>query len=75
MVGFKDSLYFFRKTPTLVRCFLTQTEKAMLIESGHVDAKLKGRNVAVVAARNVFKLFGKNCVRRECWCAAVTDCR
>jgi hypothetical protein len=37
----------------------------MLIESGHVDAKLKGRNVAVVAARNVFKLFGKNCVRRE----------
>ncbi|CEH14494.1 POLYCOMB GROUP PROTEIN [Ceraceosorus bombacis] len=61
--GFKDSLYFFRRTPLLVRLFLTHKEREELVDAGRIDPKLKGRKIAVVAARNVFKVFGRACVR------------
>ena len=56
--GFKDSLYMFRRNLLLVKLTLEQEEKEKLIAEGKLAANSRSRSVTIVAARNVFKLFG-----------------
>lgn len=56
--GFRDSLYFFRRNPTIHKLACTQSEKDMLIDAGKLSSNLKSRAVTIVSARNVFKVFG-----------------
>lgn len=63
--GFRDSLTFFRSNLNLIKLSLLQQEKDDLIAAGRLNGQLRGRNVTIVAARNVFKLFGAKCVKSE----------
>ncbi|EPQ31483.1 uncharacterized protein PFL1_00818 [Pseudozyma flocculosa PF-1] len=56
--SYRDSLYFFRKNPMIIKITLKQGEKDKLIEDGRLSGQLKSRNVTMVAARNVYKLHG-----------------
>ena len=56
--GYRDSLYFFRKNPMIMKITLHQEEKDKLIEDGRLSGQLKSRNVTMVPARNVYKLHG-----------------
>ncbi|TIB36746.1 hypothetical protein E3P84_00799 [Wallemia ichthyophaga] len=56
--GFKDSLYMFRRNLHLVKLTLEQDEKERLIGEGKLAANSRSRSVTIVAARNVYKLFG-----------------
>ncbi|KAN0061500.1 chromatin structure-remodeling complex subunit RSC7 [Thecaphora frezii] len=56
--GYRDSLYFFRRNPMIIKITLHQGEKDKLIEDGRLSGQLKSRNVTMVAARNVYKLHG-----------------
>ncbi|PWZ01110.1 hypothetical protein BCV70DRAFT_199478 [Testicularia cyperi] len=56
--GYRDSLYFFRKNPMILKIELLQAEKDKLIEDGRLSGQLKNRNVTMVPARNVYKLHG-----------------
>lgn len=42
-----------------------QGEKETLIDSGRLSGSLRGRNVTMVAARNVFKMHGARMVKSE----------
>lgn len=61
--GYRDSLYFFRKNPLVLKLNCTQAEKDMLIARGRLSANLKSRAVTMVSARNVFKAMGATFVR------------
>ncbi|TIC12026.1 hypothetical protein E3Q14_01954 [Wallemia mellicola] len=56
--GYKDSLYMFRRNLLLVKLTLEQEEKERLITEGKLAANSRSRSVTIVAARNVYKLFG-----------------
>lgn len=56
--GYKDSLYMFRRNLLLVKLTLEQDEKERLITEGKLAANSRSRSVTIVAARNVYKLFG-----------------
>uniref|UniRef100_A0A0K3CQB1 FGENESH: predicted gene_10.69 protein n=1 Tax=Rhodotorula toruloides TaxID=5286 RepID=A0A0K3CQB1_RHOTO len=61
--GFRDSLYFFRRNPTIHKLTCNQQEKDRLIEIGRLSGNLKSRAVTMVAARNVFKVMGATFVQ------------
>ncbi|TIA88429.1 hypothetical protein E3P99_02613 [Wallemia hederae] len=56
--GYKDSLYMFRRNLLLVKLTLEPEEKERLILENKLAANSRSRSVTIVAARNVFKLFG-----------------
>ncbi|PWN47332.1 hypothetical protein IE53DRAFT_335603 [Violaceomyces palustris] len=61
--GYRDSLYFFRKNPKIIKITLHQREKDKLIEDGRLSGQLKSRNVTMVAVRNVYKLHGAKFIK------------
>lgn len=63
--GFRDSLYFFRRNPLLIKISCTDREKVMLIEQGRLSGQLRSRNVTMLGCRNVFKLHGAKVVKRK----------
>lgn len=63
--GYRDSLYFFRRNPLVHKISCAQSEKDRLIDMGKLNSNLKSRAVTMVSARNVFKVMGATCVRRE----------
>lgn len=56
--GHRDSFFFYRKNPLLVKLACTDQEKAWLIENKRLPAHLRTRSVNMVAARNIYKLHG-----------------
>lgn len=63
--GFRDSLYFFRRNPWLHKVNCSQEEKEMLIEMGRLHQNLRSRQVTIVTARNLYKVFGARFVKSE----------
>lgn len=63
--GFRDSLYFFRRNPWLHKINASQEEKEMLIELGRLHQNLRSRQVTLVTARNLYKVFGARFVKSE----------
>jgi chromatin structure-remodeling complex protein RSC7 len=61
-VGFRDSFFFYKRNPLLIKLSCTNAEKVKLISSGRLPAHLRTRNVTMLAVRNVFKLFGHRVV-------------
>ena len=64
VAGFRDSAYFFRKHPLLLKLFLGAEEKDHLIDTGHLNAQLRPRNVCIITAHNTFKVLGARVVTR-----------
>ena len=56
--GFRDSYLFFAKHPKLYKVLTSEEEKRNLIERDILPSSYKGRNIAVVTARSVFREFG-----------------
>ncbi|ORE08739.1 hypothetical protein BCV72DRAFT_334199 [Rhizopus microsporus var. microsporus] len=63
LLGYRDSYLFFQRNPTLKRVRISEEEKNMLVKMGLLVAWFKGREVAVVTARSVFKRFGSKVVK------------
>lgn len=61
--GFRDSLYYFRRNPAVVKLTLSQAEKDHLISLGRLSVSLKSRSVTIVTARSAFKLHGAKMVK------------
>lgn len=57
-VGFRDSYLFFNKHLTLNKVALSEDDKRDLIERDIIPHSYKGRALAVVTARSVFREFG-----------------
>ncbi|KZT60042.1 hypothetical protein CALCODRAFT_493040 [Calocera cornea HHB12733] len=68
--GFRDSLYFFRRNPLLVKLTLSQGEKDALIADGKLSTNLKSRSVTMVTARSAYKCQGAKLIKDGKW---VTD--
>lgn len=56
--GFRDSYLFFAKHPKLYKVLLNEEQKKDLIDRDVLPNSYKGRNIAVVTARSVFREFG-----------------
>jgi chromatin structure-remodeling complex protein RSC7 len=61
--GYRDSLYFFRKNPLLIKLSCTDREKVTLIEEGRLGGQLRSRNVTMLAVRNVYKTHGAKIIK------------
>ncbi|CAO3659798.1 unnamed protein product [Rhizopus stolonifer] len=64
ILGYRDSYLFFQRNPSLKRVRINEEEKNMLVGMGLLIAWFKGREVAVVTARSVFKRFGSRIVQK-----------
>lgn len=62
-VGYRDSLYFFRKHPLVYKVNCVAGEKELLIQQGKLHPNLRSRAVTMVTAHNLFKLFGAKIIR------------
>lgn len=63
VAGYRDSFYFYRKNPLLIKLNCTDEEKDMLIEEGRLSGHLRSRIVTMVAVRNVYKLHGARIIK------------
>jgi chromatin structure-remodeling complex protein RSC7 len=61
--GYRDSLYYFRRNPMMLKLNLTQAEKEYLIDLGKLHTNLRHRSVTMVTARSAFKQHGAKIVR------------
>ena len=64
--GYRDSLYFLRRNPKMMKLELDPHEKDMLIEQGRIASHLKTRAVTCVTMLNVFKTHGAKIIKSEC---------
>ncbi|KZW00330.1 hypothetical protein EXIGLDRAFT_604510 [Exidia glandulosa HHB12029] len=65
--GYRDSLYFFRRNPLMLKLTLTHVEKEFLIDNGNLSAHLRSRSVTMVTARSAFKLQGAKMIKDGRW--------
>ncbi|KAL1923378.1 uncharacterized protein VTP21DRAFT_8358 [Calcarisporiella thermophila] len=65
ILGFRDSYLFFMHNPTIKRTQATPEDKEYLISSGYIAANLRGRGVAIVPTRKLYKYFGKKMYRKK----------
>ncbi|CCO30572.1 Chromatin structure-remodeling complex subunit RSC7 AltName: Full=Nuclear protein localization protein 6 [Rhizoctonia solani AG-1 IB] len=65
--GFRDSLYYFRRNPQLLKLPLSQAEKDMLIDIGRLPNSLKSRSVTLITARSAYKVHGAKMIRNGRW--------
>lgn len=61
--GYRDSLYYFRRNPMMLKLNLSQAEKEYLIDLGKLHTNLRHRSVTMVTARSAFKQHGAKIVR------------
>lgn len=61
-MGFRDAYLLFQKHRRLLKVVLTDAEKHDLIEREVIPHSYKGRTIAVVTARSVFREFGAKIV-------------
>ncbi|KAH8928682.1 hypothetical protein BT69DRAFT_1276973 [Atractiella rhizophila] len=62
-IGFRDSLYFFRRNPLVHKIVCTQAEKDYLIDKSILHTNLRGRSVTMVSALNLYKALGAKMVK------------
>ncbi|CAE7073780.1 unnamed protein product [Rhizoctonia solani] len=65
--GFRDSLYYFRRNPQLLKLPLSQAEKDMLIDIGKLPNSLKSRSVTLITARSAYKVHGAKMIKSGRW--------
>ncbi|KAH7337725.1 chromatin remodelling complex Rsc7/Swp82 subunit-domain-containing protein, partial [Rhizoctonia solani] len=65
--GFRDSLYYFRRNPQLLKLPLSQAEKDMLIDIGKLPNSLKSRSVTLITARSAYKVHGAKMIKNGRW--------
>lgn len=63
--GYRDSFYFYRNNPLLIKLNCSDLEKDLLIDGGQLSGHLRNRVVTMVAVRNVFKLHGARVIKGE----------
>lgn len=61
--GYRDSLYYFRRNPLLVKITLTQSEKEILIAEKILSQNLRSRIVTMVTAKTAFMMGGSKLVK------------
>lgn len=61
--GYRDSLYYFRRNPLLVKITLTQSEKEILIAEKILSQNLRSRIVTMVTARTAFMMGGSKLIK------------
>jgi len=61
--GYRDSLYYFRRNPMMLKLNLSQTEKEYLIDLSKLHTNLRHRSVTMVTARSAFKQHGAKIVK------------
>jgi chromatin structure-remodeling complex protein RSC7 len=61
--GYRDSLYYFRRNPMMLKLNLSQAEKEYLIDLGKLHTNLRHRSVTMVTARSAFKQHGAKIVK------------
>lgn len=64
LLNFRDSFVFIKKNPKLVKVYVTDEEKSYLVETNKLRATFRTRDVSVVSARSVFKVFGHRVVKK-----------
>jgi len=61
--GYRDSLYYFRRNPMMLKLNLSQAEKEYLIDLSKLHTNLRHRSVTMVTARSAFKQHGAKIVK------------
>jgi len=61
--GYRDSLYYFRRNPLLIKLTLSQPEKDILIERKILSQNLKSRIVTMVTAKTAFMVGGAKMIK------------
>ncbi|ORX61632.1 hypothetical protein DM01DRAFT_1380486 [Hesseltinella vesiculosa] len=64
LLGFRDSFVFVKKNPTLIKIYMTDEEKRHLIANNKMRATFRTRDISVVTARSVYKVFGHRVVKK-----------
>lgn len=64
LLGFRDSFVFMKKNPKLVKVHVTDSEKSYLVDTNKLRSTFRTREVSVVTARSVFKVFGHRVVKK-----------
>ncbi|KAI8069301.1 chromatin remodelling complex Rsc7/Swp82 subunit-domain-containing protein [Gongronella butleri] len=64
LLGFRDSFVFVKKNPKLIKVYLSDAEKTYLIANNKMRATFRTRDISVVTARSVFKVFGHRIVKK-----------
>jgi hypothetical protein len=64
LLNFRDSFVFIKKNPKLVKVYITDDEKSYLVETNKLRSTFRTREVSVVSARSVFKVFGHRVVKK-----------
>ncbi|CAO3607711.1 unnamed protein product [Cunninghamella echinulata] len=64
LLGFRDSFVFMKKNPKLVKVHVTDSEKSFLVDTNKLRSTFRTREVSVVTARSVFKVFGHKVVKK-----------
>ncbi|CCF55509.1 hypothetical protein KAFR_0A00710 [Kazachstania africana CBS 2517] len=62
-VGLRDSHLFFQYHPNLYKVILSQEQKNNLIDRGVLPYSYRNRQIALVAARSVFREFGARIIK------------
>ncbi|CCD26400.1 Npl6p NDAI_0H02260 [Naumovozyma dairenensis CBS 421] len=62
-VGFRDSYLFFQYNKSIYKFVLLQSDKNDLIDRGLIPYSYRNRQIALVSARGVFKVFGAKIIR------------
>ncbi|KAG2188250.1 hypothetical protein INT44_001003, partial [Umbelopsis vinacea] len=64
ILGYRDSYLLFMKNPELVRVRISDEAKNMLVEQKMLLPWFRNRDVAIVTARSIFKVFGAKVVKQ-----------
>ncbi|CAM0139198.1 hypothetical protein VKS41_002402 [Umbelopsis sp. WA50703] len=64
ILGYRDSYLLFMKNPDLVRVRISDEAKTMLVEQKMLLPWFRNRDVAIVTARSIFKVFGAKVIKR-----------
>ncbi|KAI8099609.1 chromatin remodelling complex Rsc7/Swp82 subunit-domain-containing protein, partial [Halteromyces radiatus] len=64
LLGFRDSFVFMKKNPKLVKVYLRDSEKSHLVDTNRLRSTFRTREVSVVEARSVYKVFGHRVVKK-----------
>ncbi|KAI9201996.1 chromatin remodelling complex Rsc7/Swp82 subunit-domain-containing protein [Polychytrium aggregatum] len=62
-LGFRDSYIFFLRNPNFVRFNADEQDRQKLSDTNMLPSQLKGREVALVTARSIFRTFGYKIVK------------
>ncbi|KAG8963558.1 hypothetical protein FRC03_002858 [Tulasnella sp. 419] len=65
--GYRDSLYYFRRNPLLIKLTVSQSEKEILIAEKILSQNLRSRIVTMVTARSAFMVGGAKLIRDGKW--------